>query len=71
MHCYFTQKLRILALSRMAFEEFHLWNNLTSKPNNQGTGVKYFIAKESKKTKWNHHKKNFSISGKKNKTQSR
>ena len=51
MHCYFTQKLRILALSRMAFEEFHLWNNLTSKPNNQGTGVKYFIAKESKKTK--------------------
>ena len=63
MHCHFTQKLRILALSRMNFEELHLWNNLTSKTNSQATELKYFIAKESKETKWNDHEKIFSISG--------
>ena len=51
MHCHFTQKLRILALSRMAFEELYLWNNLASKTNSQATEAKYFIAKESKETK--------------------
>ena len=51
MHCHFTQKLRILALSRMAFEELYLWNSLTFKTNSQATEAKYFIAKESKETK--------------------